>query len=83
MRFRVTRWFKGGERDTLTIRPDLFEGSHSSCALPVRRGEQWLIFSELDSLGVPYTALCRGSRLRTEADSLLKYLGTGWAPRTR
>ena len=82
VRFRVTRWYKGGEGDTITVkarhRPDVW----STCELLFRPGESWLIFAHPDSAGAPRTGLCTGSRRGTEADSTLQHLGLGWRPRT-
>jgi hypothetical protein len=81
-RFRVTRWYKGGEADTVTVltRRDP-DGWWSTCDLLLRSGETWLIFAHPDSGGVPRTGRCTGSRTRVEADSTLQYLRLGWSPR--
>ena len=83
-RFRVERWFKGSGSDTLTIRsqiaPRTAPGLVSTCDLPFQAGQTWLVFAEAAGNGAAVSTLCHGSRVRAEADSLLRYLGVGWAP---
>ena len=87
VRFRVARWFKGGDGDTVTLGATAYpvrnDSLVTSCDLDFRAGAAWLIFSETRGDGLLRASHCSGTRRREEADSILQYLGVGWTPRAR
>ncbi|HEU4883440.1 MAG TPA: hypothetical protein VFT45_14360 [Longimicrobium sp.] len=66
--FRVTRRFKGGGADTIT----LVDGG--TCAVGFRRGQEYMVYASRRYDGVLHTTFCHRSRVLTQAADDLRDL---------
>lgn len=77
--FTVERWFGGGVTRTFTL---YAETSITSCSILFKEGEEWLVVATRGPDSLVRTRQCTGTQPTARVDSTLRYLGTGWTPRS-